>query len=74
MGTPLRLRATPGWPRAAAPLLNQHCDEILFWLGYTKAQIDELKKEKIVTASGFVPYPEKGKPYPLDGKPYPYPE
>lgn len=74
MGTPLKLRETPGWPRASAPLLNQHCDEILLWLGYSKSQIDELKKKRIVTASGFVPYPEKGRPYPLDGRPGPYPE
>ncbi|MDY6843589.1 MAG: hypothetical protein SVW57_05805 [Thermodesulfobacteriota bacterium] len=45
MNTPLKLSTTPDWSRGLAPLLDQHCDELLNWLGYSSTQIAELRKK-----------------------------
>jgi formyl-CoA transferase len=45
---PVTLSRTPGQVRTAAPEAGEHSDEVLGELGYTAAQIAELKKEKVV--------------------------
>jgi crotonobetainyl-CoA:carnitine CoA-transferase CaiB-like acyl-CoA transferase len=39
---------TPGLVHGPPPLVGQHTREILEWLGYTGAEMDELKAEKVV--------------------------
>lgn len=43
-----KLSATPGAIRSAAPKLGEHTDEILGALGYSAAEIAELRKDKIL--------------------------
>ncbi len=48
-GIPIKLSATPGAVVTPPPTLGQHTDEILAQkLGYSKAKIEELKKNKVV--------------------------
>ncbi|HWA31521.1 MAG TPA: CoA transferase [Rhizomicrobium sp.] len=42
--TPVKLHGTPGQVRHRAPLLGEHSDAVLGELGYSAAEIDELKK------------------------------
>lgn len=44
LGTPIKLSETPARFRSFSPILGQHTDEILKDLGYTKKQIEELRK------------------------------
>ncbi len=44
LGMPIKLSSTPAKFRNFSPTLGQHTDEILKDLGYTKKQIDELRK------------------------------
>ncbi len=46
--TPFRLSATPGEIRRRAPLLGEHCDEILREVGYSAADIDGLRQCQII--------------------------
>jgi len=46
--TPIKLHGTPGTVRSRAPLLGEHSDEILGELGYSAAEILELKKSGAV--------------------------
>ena len=46
--TPIRLSATPGAIRGRAPLLGEHSDAILAELGYSEAQIAQLRASKVV--------------------------
>ena len=46
--TPVDLSETPGTFRSSAPTLGQHTDAILGELGYTPAQIADLRKKQIV--------------------------
>lgn len=48
MGVPVKLEKTPGAPHLPAPVLGQHTEEVLQELGYSPAQIQELKAQKIV--------------------------
>jgi crotonobetainyl-CoA:carnitine CoA-transferase CaiB-like acyl-CoA transferase len=41
---PVKLSETPAKFRSFSPILGQHTDEILKNLGYTKQQIEELRK------------------------------
>ncbi|MGH7431684.1 MAG: CaiB/BaiF CoA transferase family protein [Candidatus Methylomirabilales bacterium] len=43
IGIPVKLSRTPGRIRRPAPLLGQHTDEVLRWLGLDQAQIGELR-------------------------------
>jgi formyl-CoA transferase len=43
-----KLSATPGAIRSTAPALGEHTDEILGALGYSAAEIAELRKDKIL--------------------------
>jgi crotonobetainyl-CoA:carnitine CoA-transferase CaiB-like acyl-CoA transferase len=48
-GYPVRLSRSPATVRMPAPILGQHNDEVLTGLlGYTKGQIDELRKAGVV--------------------------
>ncbi|MDQ3870205.1 MAG: CoA transferase [Chloroflexota bacterium] len=42
-GIPFKLSRTPGSVRRAPPLLGEHTDELLAWLGYTAAQRQALR-------------------------------
>jgi crotonobetainyl-CoA:carnitine CoA-transferase CaiB-like acyl-CoA transferase len=44
----VRLSATPGGVRHRAPTLGEHTDEILGELGYSEAEIEELRMGKVV--------------------------
>ncbi len=46
--TPVRLSATPGTVRHRAPRLGEHTDRILAELGYSAAQIEELRSKRVV--------------------------
>jgi crotonobetainyl-CoA:carnitine CoA-transferase CaiB-like acyl-CoA transferase len=46
--TPFRLSATPGTIRTHAPLLGEHTDEILSEIGYTAADVADLRAREIV--------------------------
>ncbi len=48
IGIPVKLSETPAEVGPAAPLLGQHTQEILQWLGYDAATIDRLRQEKVV--------------------------
>jgi formyl-CoA transferase len=45
---PVTLSRTPGQVRTAAPEAGEHSDEILGEIGYTAAQIAELRKDKVI--------------------------
>jgi crotonobetainyl-CoA:carnitine CoA-transferase CaiB-like acyl-CoA transferase len=49
LGLPFQLSKTPILPRCGTPPLGEHNDDILKFLGYTKAQIAKLTDAKIVT-------------------------
>ena len=46
--TPFRMSATPGTIRRRAPLLGEHTDEVLGEIGYSAAQIEDLRFAGIV--------------------------
>ena len=39
---------TPGLVHGPPPLVGQHTVEILGWLGYAQAEMDELKAQRVV--------------------------
>jgi alpha-methylacyl-CoA racemase len=47
-GVPIKLSATPGAPRSAAPQTGEHTDEVLRGLGMTAEQIRDLRARKVV--------------------------
>jgi crotonobetainyl-CoA:carnitine CoA-transferase CaiB-like acyl-CoA transferase len=46
--TPVRLSATPGAIRSRAPLLGEHTDGILGEIGYSEAEIAQLRAAGVV--------------------------
>jgi crotonobetainyl-CoA:carnitine CoA-transferase CaiB-like acyl-CoA transferase len=46
--TPIRMSASAVAVRAVAPRLGQHTDEVLTGLGYSRADVDELRGEHVV--------------------------
>jgi crotonobetainyl-CoA:carnitine CoA-transferase CaiB-like acyl-CoA transferase len=46
--TPVKLHGTPGTVRRRAPLLGEHSDEILGELGYSPADIEEMRRLGVV--------------------------
>ena len=47
-GVPFKLSETPASVRSAPPLLGQHTDEVLRWLGYDEAASIALREAKVV--------------------------
>ena len=47
-GVPFKLSATPASVRRAPPLLGEHSEEILTWLGYGDAQIERLRQAGVI--------------------------
>ncbi|HEX5147676.1 MAG TPA: CoA transferase [Candidatus Limnocylindrales bacterium] len=47
-GVPFKLSETPASVRSAPPLLGQHTDEVLRWLGYDEAASSALREAKVV--------------------------
>jgi crotonobetainyl-CoA:carnitine CoA-transferase CaiB-like acyl-CoA transferase len=50
IGIPVKLSETPGEIGPAAPMLGEHTEEILRWLGYEAEAIDRLRQEKVLSA------------------------
>ncbi len=48
MKTPIELSRTPGEIRTRAPTLGEHTDQIMGELGYTDAEIAELREKRVV--------------------------
>ena len=49
LGIPAKLSKTPGSVRRGAPILGEHTEEILQWLGYAPEEIDSLEEDRVVT-------------------------
>lgn len=47
-GTPVSLSKSPGTLRHRAPTLGEHTDELMDSLGYTKAEIAQLRRERVI--------------------------
>jgi len=47
-GVPFKLSATPAAVRTPPPLLGQHTDEVLGWLGYDAAEVAALRDDGVV--------------------------
>jgi glutaryl-CoA transferase len=47
-GVPFKLSETPGSVRSAPPLLGQHSNEVLRWLGYDEAGVAALREDEVV--------------------------
>jgi crotonobetainyl-CoA:carnitine CoA-transferase CaiB-like acyl-CoA transferase len=47
-GVPVKLSMTPGCIRRASPLLGEHTDEIMADLGYTDAEVEQLREEAVI--------------------------
>jgi crotonobetainyl-CoA:carnitine CoA-transferase CaiB-like acyl-CoA transferase len=48
LGIPVKLSETPGDIRRPAPLLGQHTEETLAELGYSRAEIADLRERKVI--------------------------
>ncbi len=53
-GVPIRMRGTPGSVRLPPPLQGQHTEELLLELGFTAAEIAELRSERLVATDSDV--------------------
>ena len=49
IGIPVKFSETPGEVGPAAPLLGEHTEEILHWLGYDAQAIDHLRQEQVLS-------------------------
>jgi crotonobetainyl-CoA:carnitine CoA-transferase CaiB-like acyl-CoA transferase len=47
-GVPYKLSATPGSVRTPPPLLGEHSDALLEWLGYDAAEVAAMREAKVV--------------------------
>lgn len=48
IGIPIKLSETPGALRLPPPLLGQHTDELLRWLGYQDAELSTLREKGVI--------------------------
>lgn len=48
MGPPVRLSKTPGTLRRRAPTLGEHTDEVMAELGYSEAEMAELREKRVI--------------------------
>ncbi len=48
IGAPLKFSETPCSPGLPPPMLGQHTDEVLKFIGYTEAEVAALKKDSVV--------------------------
>ena len=48
LGVPVKLSETPGGVTRAAPVLGQHNDEIMQELGYSPAEIEDMRAAKVI--------------------------
>jgi crotonobetainyl-CoA:carnitine CoA-transferase CaiB-like acyl-CoA transferase len=48
LGIPVKLSETPGEIRSPAPLLGQHTEETLAELGYSRAEIADLRERIVI--------------------------
>jgi crotonobetainyl-CoA:carnitine CoA-transferase CaiB-like acyl-CoA transferase len=48
LGTPVKLKKTPGHPQGPSPMLGQHTEEILLGLGYGAGEIAELEAQGVI--------------------------
>lgn len=48
IGVPVKLSLTPGQIRYPAPLLGQHTDEVLLWIGLDRAEIARLREAGVI--------------------------
>lgn len=48
IGIPMKFSDTPGEIKSPPPLFGQHTEEILQWLGYTKVEIEGMRKSEII--------------------------
>jgi formyl-CoA transferase len=48
VGVPPKLSATPGRPRKTAPLLGEHTETVLREFGFSQAEIQSLRAEKVI--------------------------
>jgi crotonobetainyl-CoA:carnitine CoA-transferase CaiB-like acyl-CoA transferase len=48
IGVPVKLSGTPGDVGPAAPLLGEHTEEVLHWLGYDADAVERLRQEKVL--------------------------
>ncbi len=47
-GIPIKLSDTPGEVRSPSPMLGEHTEEILSWLGYSSEEIKELRERGVI--------------------------
>jgi crotonobetainyl-CoA:carnitine CoA-transferase CaiB-like acyl-CoA transferase len=52
IGIPVKFSDTPGEVGPAAPRLGEHTREVLAWLGYDAARIDQLHRDDVVSLLG----------------------
>ncbi len=48
VGIPIKLSKTPGQVKSHPPLLGEHNNQVLSWLGYSEQEIETLKEEKVI--------------------------
>jgi formyl-CoA transferase/CoA:oxalate CoA-transferase len=48
LGCPMTLTETPSSIRSPAPTLGQHTEEVLTGLGYSPAQVEELRRQRVI--------------------------
>ncbi len=66
LGFPLKMEKTPVSVESPAPLLGEHTEDILDWLGYDKREIEALKEKVVVLTASSHPVPERSSTRPAE--------